>query len=782
MIGLLFVAQLAVVAHGPDTASVCAPIDVTVASRVAGNVPARIEPAVAAPSLQFLKSTISTRIERDGAGRPSALTEGTFTYAASAAGPVALPTFIASAAGVRATAVAEPVHVHDASALPPIVIVRAWLDRGNGRGPVDSLYVGQQMDYVVDVHLNEPARQRLRRNPTFFPPEMPGVLAYDLAAPSAVSRAGRACFQTLSYRRALFPLFAGRSAIAPAALTYSLPLSTSFFSREESFELRTDSVRFTALDVPVEGRPADFGGAVGVLSVASRLSATQARMGDPVVFTVRVEGTGNVKLWPRPALSIPWGAVANGAERVVVDTTQSRVRGAKEFDWLLTPRVAGTKDVPRIDYRFFDAELQRYGVATAPPLRLDVATAALATLDSAPSARLGIRRTLREEVADPIASQPWFWMLFAMAPLPAVFRRTREPGKSRADGRTSLQRLKAAVTKGERLSPRTVRRLFVETVAERVPSSVGCTRSADFTRALRRSGVAPDVAEAAAALLEHLDAAAFSSASVMDANALRRAAQVAGDIDVQAIRPAPRSTPAVVILLLTAGVSLGALALPSGVVETFSEGVQAYDHVAYTTSQRLFSRVATRAPRAADAWVNLGTAAWARGDSAVAVRAWQRALRLDPLDSDARDRLEKVQAPPLRTPGFVPPIPVDLPAGSALALWIGACALLALPPSRRPVRARTYAGAAITLSAVLILGTFELRDRLAPRDLGVLRDTRLLRDAPGSTTATASGVVGETGIMGAREGGWIYMALDRTRAGWVPVASVLPMDAPPASD
>ena len=166
--------------------------------------------------------------------------------------------------------------------------------------PADTLYVGQQVDYVVDVQLNESARQRLRRNPTFFPPEMPGVLAYDLAPPAALTRVGRRCFETLSYRRALFPLFAGRTAIAPAALTYSLPLSTSFFSREESFELRTDSVRFVALDVPVVNRPPDFTGAVGELGATSRLSAQRGRMGDPVVLTLRLEGTGNVKLWPRP--------------------------------------------------------------------------------------------------------------------------------------------------------------------------------------------------------------------------------------------------------------------------------------------------------------------------------------------------------------------------------------------------------------------------------------------------------------------------------------------------
>jgi hypothetical protein len=52
-------------------------------------------------------------------------------------------------------------------------------------------------------------------------------------------------------------------------------------------------------------------------------------MGDPVVLTLRLEGTGNVKLWPRPPITLAWASVADGEERVVVDTSQARVRGSK---------------------------------------------------------------------------------------------------------------------------------------------------------------------------------------------------------------------------------------------------------------------------------------------------------------------------------------------------------------------------------------------------------------------------------------------------------------------
>jgi hypothetical protein len=784
MIGLLVLAQLVVVAHGPDTATTCAPMEVSVAARAPGTIAPRIAPASLSASMQLLKSSSTNRIERDGTGQSSALTEATFLLATDGVGRVVMPQFVASVGALHGTATPLPVEVHGGDSPPPTVIVRAWLDRSGRGAPAETLYVGQQVDYVVDVQLNESARQRLRRNPTFFPPEMPGVLAYDLAPPAALTRVGRRCFETLSYRRALFPLFAGRTAIAPAALTYSLPLSTSFFSREESFELRTDSVRFIALDVPVLNRPLDFAGAVGDLGATSRLSAQRARMGDPVVLTLRLEGTGNVKLWPRPAITLGWASVADGEERVLVDTSQARVRGSKEFDWLLTPRKAGQQEVPKIDYPYFDADRGLYAATSTPPLSLDVASASLVASDSAPVARLAVRRALREEEPPPIPSRPWYWILLVVAPVPAALRRARGKAKMRTERRSALRRIGQSASKKERLTARELRRLYLDAIGERVPATIGSTQRDVFARALRRSGVTAETADRAGMLLERLDAAAFSPSGSIGDDAIADAARIAQAIDKQAVRAAaaPAVTRTIVVLLCIVATASAVYALPRGVAATFAQGVEAYDHSAFTTSQHLFARVVTRAPRAVDAWANLGTAAWSRGDSAGAVRGWQRALRLDPLDSDVRDRLDAVQPPQMRSSGYVPPLPVGVLALAALVGWIAAWAMLIVPPSRRPRNARAISGGALALAVVLLLGALEIGERLEPGGLAVLRTSRLLLDAPGSQAATASGTIGETGRIGAREGAWVRIALDGARAGWIPVASILPMDGIPLED
>ena len=62
----------------------------------------------------------------------------------------------------------------------------------------------------------------------------------------------------------------------------------------------------------------------------------------------------------------------------------------------------------------------------------------------------------------------------------------------------------------------------------------------------------------------------------------------------------------------------------------------------FVGAREAFIVAATTEPRAPDAWANLGTASWAAADTARSVAAWQRALRLEPLASDVRDRVELV--------------------------------------------------------------------------------------------------------------------------------------------
>jgi hypothetical protein len=779
VIGWLFAAQIAVVARGPERATACAPIEITVAARAAGATAPRIELPVTG-ALQVLRTSAVSRVERYGPAQPSAITEATFVVATRATGRVAMPAFVATAGSDVGRSAPFVIEVQAADEDTPTVLVRARLE-GEARAPADSLFVGQQLDYVVDVQLNDAARQRLRHNPTFFPPEMPAVLAYDLPEPRAVARRGSHCFESLSYRRALFPLFPGPAVIPPAVLTYSLPVSMSFFSREESFEARTDSVRFTALEPPAQGRPADYAGAVGAVQASLRSSAASGRMGDPIVLTLRLEARGNVKLLPRPAVALDWASIARGDERVSVDTSSPEVRGAKEFDWLVTPRRAGRLVVPSIRYPSFDPARASYTVAVTDSIALDVASAALAAADTVATNRLPIRPTLGDEVPAPLPTRPWYWALLALAPVPAAMRRVLVRRRRRTAAVSPMRRLRRLAATRPPPSPRELRRAFLDVLRDRVPALGATGSQASLGAVLRRAGVTQTTAQQADDLLEQLDAAAFSPAGLSEPTLVARSASVAAAVDLQAVRPAPGRSIAPA-LLLAAFLAAGSVhALQDGVAHTFAEGVQAYERGDFVSAQRLFARTVARAPRAANGWADLAAAAWMRADTARAAAGWQRAVRLDPLDGELRERLATLQPPLLGAPSYVAPVPLNLLAGAVLVLWGGAWILLALPRGRRPGQGRAIAGGVLALAVVGLVAAIELADAADVHGLGALRGARGLLDTPGGTPA-ALAAAGEVGRLGAREGAWVRIILDRTRAGWVPVAAVLPLDADAGAD
>ena len=130
-----------------------------------------------------------------------------------------------------------------------------------------------------------------------------------------------------------------------------------------------------------------------------------------------------------------------------------------------------------------------------------------------------------------------------------------------------------------------------------------------------------------------------------------------------------------------------------------------------------------------DAWANLGTAAWEGADTAQAARAWHHALRLDPLDGEARERLGALQPLGPLSAAYVAPLSIDAVATVVMVTWLAAWVLLALPGRRRPRAARPIAGGAIAISLVGLPGLFELESRIEARDLAVLMHGRTVQSA-----------------------------------------------------
>jgi len=652
-------------------------------------------------------------------------------------------------------------------------------------------YVGQQLTYQVAVFLDERLRSRLRRNPEFTPPEPTSMLAYDLpvrfGAPVEREVQGRR-YQVHVFERAFFPLTVGTHLIPQAQLGYALPLSASYFSPVESHVARAETVRIVAVAPPAAGRPSGYTGAVGVLALAASVDSTLARVGDPLLLTVAVQGTANVKLLPRPAIDIPWASAVPGAERVAVDSTGMLVGGRKEFDWLLTPSVAGRQELPPVRYPYFNPYTERYEVAlTEPSIVMVAAGSLLAAADTSSASRgdsalLTIRERFRPALPPPIHSRAWFWIIVGLAPVPAGavamtrwWKRPRRPP-------TPSRLLRRLASRRGGAVPSEIRRAYLAFLLERVSLDVSHQPRRDaVSRALRRAGVTADSARDAESLLFELESKAYQgSGDTPDRDLARRAVAATAAIDAEA-RLSSRGTRmlgAVIIAMLAGAAAVHAVDRPSAderaAASAFADGIRSYTARESSRARGQFARAAALAPRSPDAWANAGTAAWTARDTAGAAEGWQRALRLEPTADDVRSRLSLLPASHAAAGVWVPLASVDGLAAIAAACWLAAWLLAMYPHVRRG--ARWWAAALGGISLASAGATLALDDILAGERLAIASTQIQLRTiAALGADVSATAETGAVLLLGRQEGVWTQVTTTTGREGWAESQSLRPL-------
>ncbi|WP_411279596.1 SH3 domain-containing protein [Gemmatimonas sp.] len=723
--------------------------------------------------------------------------------------------------------------------------------RANGNRPIDfhaatfpdTVYVGQQVTYQVAVLLSESARSRLRRNPEFLPPELRGLLAYELGTPRRVAPQsyGGGVFEAHVFQRALFAVAAGTQMVPAPQLSYTLPQSSGYFSREERFVVRAESAQLVVKALPDEGRPQDYTGAVGVFRASVRLDSSMARVGDPLVLTMRVDGTGNVKLLPRPVLEIAWASTVPGTERVSVDTSGAFVRGYKEFDWILTPTQAGTVELPSLRYSYFDPYRGEYAYAESALRALSVNDGSLAIAAEGDNVSVGPLRAWRGASTSSLAERLVAWRLsllvvLLLAPLPwlvmTIASRVENARRSRVDASERVTRAAVPRTATDDAGDhaRYTRRTLLDALAQRLkvsPQELVSRR--DVGRTVRRRGVTRDTTTTLLALLDELAVQGFSdvpSPAARRDELSTRTERVLARIDAEAVTHArtiraARHAQARFALFVALGAAaftarpLRAAALPPTSVQavpaptvpsavktsappssatdrgsleaTVSRATALYAQRQYSRAAEQFALAVDRRPADADLLANWGAAAWAAGDTVSAVIAWQRAARLEPVAVDLQERLTSLPAGARGGVAEVPMIPVPALAVVAVSAWLLGWLLLALlrVPRRRGRDSAwmAFASTAAVFALLLALGTgaaawWGFRE-LDANGVLVVRRPETMRTAPG-TEANAMGGVATGDVIRVDEAreGWLRVLHADGRRGWLPAGRTVPLVSP----
>ena len=139
------------------------------------------------------------------------------------------------------------------------------------------------------------------------------------------------------------------------------------------------------MSFPEEGKPIDFGGAVGDFTLAVSTSKSELNASESLQAIVEVKGEGNLKLFSLPDLSTPSALERYDPEySEQVNTTLSGMRGSIKNAYTLVPQFQGKYPIPPVSFSYFDPVTKAYKKLTSEELIVDVLEGPQAS-SSAPS-------------------------------------------------------------------------------------------------------------------------------------------------------------------------------------------------------------------------------------------------------------------------------------------------------------------------------------------------------------------------------------------------------------
>lgn len=124
---------------------------------------------------------------------------------------------------------------------------------------------------------------------------------------------------------------------------------------------RSKPVTIHVKELPLQGKPVDFSGTVGNISMHTSISADTVNANDAITYKISFSGSGNLKLLRAPSVSFPLDfETYDPKESRDLRTTENGMSGTVSFEYLVIPRYSGEYKIPAIRYSYFDPQSNSY--------------------------------------------------------------------------------------------------------------------------------------------------------------------------------------------------------------------------------------------------------------------------------------------------------------------------------------------------------------------------------------------------------------------------------------
>ncbi len=198
----------------------------------------------------------------------------------------------------------------------------------------------------------------------------------------------------------------------------------SFFGKTETVEFGTKSNTIKVeVDPLPAGAPKSFNGAVGDFNFKAEVDKKDVSANESITLRLSINGSGNLKL-----LKVPDPELPSGFEKYEPKTVENINRGAvisgqKIIDYLIVPRNAGQKEIPPVEFTYFNPSSRKYITLKSQPFKINVRQSIAGNESASPGFAREDVKLLSEDIRFIKTSdfnletkqeisiiKPWFWI------------------------------------------------------------------------------------------------------------------------------------------------------------------------------------------------------------------------------------------------------------------------------------------------------------------------------------------------------------------------------------
>ena len=187
-------------------------------------------------------------------------------------------------------------------------------------------------------------------------------------------------------------------------------------NRYQLFQAKDQSRDLVIKPLPLQNQPKSFSGAVGEnFSIQVSAKRTVVAVGEPMMVEVEIKGKDNLDGIGLPNLE------GMGLDANVFDLPTQKILGeqidesTKRFSIALRLKNAQAREIPRLDFAFFDPIAQSYKHAYSEPVALSVTGSVLVTADQVQTANTTPSSSVKKDDAALFQSQSLMNVNFALS-------------------------------------------------------------------------------------------------------------------------------------------------------------------------------------------------------------------------------------------------------------------------------------------------------------------------------------------------------------------------------